>query len=361
MIVNESRQASKIRIRKSLERQVLLLRPGDSLPPIRTLMKMYDVSKTRLESILDEFYVKGMIERKPRKGIFRIDSGTSVNFIPYIELVACGISSDILQQGTFTAELIAAFASETSIRHQGMRLHQIWMNDPVSKYEDLASRSDVRACVFFDLQSRELPSIFDSHNVAWVSLYSQANHSDPRCILDSPKMVELQLEHLHQLGHTRIAYLDPVHPDAPLWVHLSRRESFYRFVAQRGARVEPNWVVFGGHDEKSVFSALNQIFSREPYPTALIADDTQLTAIYRFIEGRGLRIGQDFSVIGTDDLAFTSKLHPAATSIRNSRPLAVKMALETLDRVIQGEMPDSLQEIPLELVVRDSTGPVGSK
>ena len=257
--------------------------------------------------------------------------------LPFIEMVGCGFSIDVLQRGTFTSELVEAFAMEIGQRHQGMRLHRISVNDPISRYETLATRSDVRACILWGLQTEEFTRIFDSNHVACVSLFPRIKISDPRSVVDSPRMVELQLKHLWELGHTRIANLDPVHPHAPMWTHLSRRESYYRLMAERGLRVYPHWVAYGGLDKTTINSAFNQIFSREPYPTAVIVGDEQLLGTYRFLESRGLRIGKDFSVISTDDLTFAALMHPPATSVMNSRRTAAKMTLEMLDKIIDGQ------------------------
>ena len=356
MLTSQTRHAMKLRKRKLLEQTIRFLRPGDALPPVRTLMETCSVSRARLDAILGEFEKDGLIVRKPRMGIFKAPSTDELNIAPVVELVSCGISKDLLQHRSFVTELIEAFATETTRRHQGMRFHQVSVDDPMSRYDALAGRSDVRVCVLFAPTSTEQIRIFDWHHVPCVLLFPQIPMSEPRSVVDSPHMTEVQLKHLWELGHSRIAYMDMVSPDRPNWTQLSRRESFYRLMGEGGARVYPHWVA-NGLDANGVMSAFNTFFSREPYPTAAIIGDVQLPGSYRFLESRGLRVGKDFSVISTDDLAIASSLHPPATSIVNSRKIAVEMALELLDQILGGHEVKNAHEVPLKLAVRGSTGP----
>ena len=356
MLTSQTRQAMKLRKRKLLEQQIHFLRPGDALPPVRTLMQTCSVSRARLDSILGELEDEGLVVRRPRLGIFKAVSANESNIAPVVELVACGISEKLLQHRSFVTELIEAFATETTDRHQSMRFHQISMDDPVSRYNALAGRSDVRACVLFASNSNEYIKILDWHHVPCVLLFPHVATSDSRSIIDSPHMVEFQLQHLWELGHERIAYMDLISLDRPDWTHLTRRESFYRLMAERGLRVYPHWVA-SGLDAKGAMSAFNTFFSREPHPTAAIIGDVQLPGSYRFLELRGLRVGKDFSIISTDDLAIASAMHPPTTSILNSRRIAVKMALELLDQILDGNGVKGVHEVPLELIVRGSTGP----
>ena len=355
--VTKTRGAQRTMTRKLLERQLHVLKPGDPLPPIRTLMKTCNTSRARLGVVLDEFQSNGLVDRIPRQGIFKTASNAKSSLIQFVELIGCGVVTDALKQGTFQAELVEAFAIAVGQRHQGLRHHQISVEEPISRYESLAGRSDVRACVLLGLHTREVAKIFDAHCVPYVSLFPQTSADHPRCIADSPHMVELQLNHLWELGHRRIAMLDPVEPVAPLWVHFSRRESYYRLMAQKGFRIEPNWMVYGGHNDATVMKAFTEMFSKEPYPTAVIVGDTQLPGAYRYVEGRGLRVGKDVSIISTDDLAFAASMHPPVTSVRNSRKNAARMALKLLDKVINGEEIEPVHEVNLELMVRESTGP----
>jgi len=352
-----SRYKSRAMVKEYLTRHLSQLDFGEPLPPVRTLKKTLGVSLARLEGIFQEFVSQGLIERRARQGIFKARRAANAPEVRIIDLVACGQLSDVRIQGSFTAELVEALTAEAGRRRQAISLHQFGADDPISKYEALAARGEVRACIFFNLHLPELTAAFDRQDVAWVSLFPRTFHDARRCILASPEMVKIQLQHLWDLGHTRIAYLDHVLPAMPHVVKVYRREGYYRFMAEHGLRVEPTWVVPATNDDADVFSAFATIFSRVPYPTAAVVGDVQLPAGYRFLEGRALKVGRDFSLMGTDDLAIASALNPPATTVRNPLDVAARMAMDLLDQVLRGEESQEPGIVPVELIVRGSTGP----
>jgi DNA-binding LacI/PurR family transcriptional regulator len=142
------------------------------------------------------------------------------------------------------------------------------------------------------------------------------------------------------------------------WITLRRREDFYRLMAQNGLRVYPHWTPFTQWDDESVYHAWKKLFSKEPYPTAVMIPDPCLAASYRFLESRGLRIGTDISLIGMDDLPVTTALRPQVTSTVNHMDVAAQTAMENLNRLLDGESIPDVQHLPCELRVRESTGPV---
>jgi DNA-binding LacI/PurR family transcriptional regulator len=352
-----SRHESRLLIRKQLELQLLQLRPGEPLPPIRTLKKDLGVSLDGLEGVLEEFDREGLIERRPRQGIFKVSDGDVTQMVQVVDVVACGRTGDVRAEGSFTSELVEAFTLEAGHRHQGIRLHQFWLDAGVSDYGALARRSSVKAVVFLGLHTPELTSIFEELHIAWVSLLPQSQFRYRRTIMDGSKVTEIQLRHLWDLGHTRIGYLDRMNPQAPSCTAISRLTSYYQKMAERGLQVQPHWVSNGLFDDATTMESLKQIFSREPYPTALLVRDPHLPAIYRFLESKGLRVGREVSVVGTDDLAAASMVRPKATTVRNPRDVMVTMTFAMLDRILNGENVDEVQEVPVELVVRESTGP----
>jgi len=336
----------------------MVLRPGEPLPPVRQLIESCGTSRARLEGLLAELSAEGLIERRPRQGIFKAAGAAGGSLVSMVDLVACGRTGDVRTEGTFSAELLEAVTTQASRRGMGVRLHQFWVGDRLADYEALAVRSDVRACLLLGLHIPELATLLNDQHIAWVSIFPQTQFALSRTVLDSPRIPEIHLRHLWGLGHRRIASLDRLNEQAPSRAHRIRREAFYRLMAERGLRVAPHWVANGWFDEAACLAALEGIFSEPPHPTAIVAYDPHLSTIYRFLERRGLKIAEDVSVIGTDDLAITATLHPPATTVRNSRRIAAEIAMDMLDRILAGQEVNENREVPVELVVRQSTGRV---
>jgi DNA-binding LacI/PurR family transcriptional regulator len=92
-------------------------------------------------------------------------------------------------------------------------------------------------------------------------------------------------------------------------------------------------------------------------PTAVICDDDILAGgVYLAARKLGLRIPQDLSVVGFDDLPFVQVLDPPLTTVRADAPGLGAAAFAALAAVMAGEEVGG-QTLPVELVVRESTAP----
>jgi LacI family transcriptional regulator len=247
---------------------------------------------------------------------------------------------------------------ETARTHQGVRLHEIPVGEPTSSYEMLFRRPDVKACVLVGLHSPYLTEIFDRHEVAWVSLFPNSSYNLRRAIVPSDDVAKLQLEHLWSLGHQRIAYLHGVSEQSPSRSLASRREAFYRLMAEQGYKVQPEWVCYTSYKDVDIEHACERVFSTEIKPTAIIVPDPILPSVYRFLERRGLKIGKDISIVANDDLSVVRNISPAATTVHMSMELVIKRTLETLRDVITGKPVPDVYQLPAKLIVRESTSPV---
>ncbi|MCZ4515090.1 substrate-binding domain-containing protein, partial [Streptomyces sp. ActVer] len=94
-----------------------------------------------------------------------------------------------------------------------------------------------------------------------------------------------------------------------------------------------------------------------PRPTALVCDDDKLAGgAYKAARRLGLRIPDDISVTGLDDLALATALDPELTTVRLDADLFGERGMEALLAVLNAREPTG-EDIPVHLVVRGSTAP----
>ncbi|MBN0045410.1 LacI family DNA-binding transcriptional regulator [Streptomyces actuosus] len=160
-------------------------------------------------------------------------------------------------------------------------------------------------------------------------------------------------EHLLGLGHRHFLH---VAADIPSWTFEARaRELAARVGAVDGTslRTARTPMTIDG----ALTAADTALDAPGPRPTALVCDDDKLAAgVYKALRRRGLRIPDDVSVTGVDDISLAGALDPELTTVRLDAELFGERGMHALLAVLEGRPPES-GDIPVELVVRGSTAP----
>jgi len=171
--------------------------------------------------------------------------------------------------------------------------------------------------------------------------------------LDIADGVRQVADHLLALGHRHFLHLAA---DIPSWTFAVRAHE----LATRLATV-PDTRVRTIHAPISIEGAQQAttaaLTAPGPHPTALVCDDDKLAAgAYKAIRRLGLRIPDDLSVTGLDDLALATAIDPELTTVRLDAELFGERGMQALLAVLDGRTPTQ-GDIPVQLVVRDSTAP----
>ncbi|WP_425247851.1 LacI family DNA-binding transcriptional regulator [Streptomyces sp. NEAU-NA10] len=162
-------------------------------------------------------------------------------------------------------------------------------------------------------------------------------------------------DHLLHLGHRHFLHLAA---DVPSWTFEVRaRELAARIATTPGTSLRT------AHTPMSIEGALTAtetaLNTPGPHPTAIVCDDDKLAAgVYKAARRLGLRIPDDISVTGVDDIALAAALDPELTTVRLDAELFGERGMQALLAVLDGRTPDD-GNIPVELVVRGSTAAPG--
>ncbi|MGB7437958.1 MAG: LacI family DNA-binding transcriptional regulator [Candidatus Acidiferrum sp.] len=210
-----------------------------------------------------------------------------------------------------------------------------------------------------DLTEKRVPTVvagraFDIKNVSTVSV-------------DNENGAALALEHLYNLGHREIAFLR-----GPKTLSSSgqRWKGVRNFAQSVGLRLDPKRIAElpESQDPNSSFEAAGrlttELLDRGKTFTALMAfDDMTALGALRALKKHGLRVPEDRSVIGFDDVAQAGLSMPSLTTVRqpmeNMGAMSVALVLDAIKAVNQKQdIPIARRKIPAELMVRESTGAV---
>lgn len=185
-------------------------------------------------------------------------------------------------------------------------------------------------------------------------------HTDPlpanAVVPDDYAGAAAAIEHLVALGHRRIAHI--AGSDEMSTGH-TRRRGYLDTIQRHHLPADPDLVVSGSFREPGGYEAMRRLFALPQPPTAVFAvNDLAAVGAMRAIEDAGLRVPRDISIIGFNDLSTAIGAMRALTTVRLPLHDMGTAAAERLLAQITGQMvaPEPVV-IPVELVVRQSTGP----
>ncbi|MEM7320537.1 MAG: LacI family DNA-binding transcriptional regulator [Pseudomonadota bacterium] len=174
---------------------------------------------------------------------------------------------------------------------------------------------------------------------------------------DNAEGARLAIRHLNDLGHRKIAHVTG--PDGNV-LTTARREGMVEERTRLGLPALPEWIIRGDFSLLSGHDAARRILAMSNRPTAVFcsADMVAFGLIAGLIAG-GVRVPEDISVVGFDDIEMSGSFVPALTTIRQDRHRLGRRAAEVLlDRLANSPGQDTNEAaIPVELVIRASTAP----
>jgi LacI family transcriptional regulator len=176
----------------------------------------------------------------------------------------------------------------------------------------------------------------------------------PSVTLDNLETGCLAAEHLLSLGHTRIAHIS-----GPQSVQMSRDRlrGFHQVLEAQGVLAGLSVEAADTWDYQAGCDAMRRILDNGHSPTAIFAaGDALAIGAMCAIREAGLRIPEDISVVGVDDLDLAAFQHPPLTTIRQSITELAVLGLQLMFDLLDGNKPDQMN-IVMEpvLVVRQST------
>lgn len=183
--------------------------------------------------------------------------------------------------------------------------------------------------------------------------------------VDNRKAVRLAIEHLVKLGHKRIAYFKG-HPGSADTEF--RWDGIRKTARELGIEVRPELTIqlLGGPsgEEPSTpdegYAYGQKLLDRKKRFTALVAfNDMSAIGAVRAFQDHGLRVPQDVSVVGFDDIQAASFQNPRLTTVRQPmRRMGEIAAITLLKRITNPDEHQKNVKLQPELIVRESTARV---
>ena len=177
-------------------------------------------------------------------------------------------------------------------------------------------------------------------------------------LLDYTTGLKAAVNHLAALGHRKIGFLAGPHT-----IHsaITRMNDFRTAMEAANLPIEKAWVIESDHTLRGGVAGFERLQSFEKGPTAVIcSNDITAIGVLRAAYMAGLRVPQDLSVVGLDDIDFAEFTLPPLTTIRLSRADLARAAFEALRQQAEAAPGAKVQReflVSTSLVVRGSTAP----
>ena len=198
----------------------------------------------------------------------------------------------------------------------------------------------------FEFLPKEFPVVF----------VGARSHDENVCSisLDDEKVAYEATQHLISLGHKRIALVTgPMEEDCS----QDRLVGFQRALNEAGISFDQSLMFEGDWSATSGSEALADFVKKGNLPTAVFAqNDRMAMGVMRAARDADLKVPDQLSVIGVDDMPLSSYFDPPLTTMRQDMPLIGQEAIRKLIEIIQNKtVEQTVLKLPAQLVVRQST------
>ena len=160
-------------------------------------------------------------------------------------------------------------------------------------------------------------------------------------------------EYLIQLGHSRIGFITG---SMDLGCSMDRLEGYLSALRTHHASDAPELIYEGTFFQPDGYAGASALLDLPNPPTAIFAsNDIMAMGVMDAVRSRGLRIPDDISIVGFDDIPQSAVVRPALTTVKQPLEKMGRVATQMLlDLLRQPDKEAGRIELPTELVIRDS-------
>lgn len=169
---------------------------------------------------------------------------------------------------------------------------------------------------------------------------------------DSYEGIDSAVNHLYSLGHKKIAFLNG---SKNSMVSEQRKQAYINSMLKHGLVPEERLIQYGYYVPDCAKDYVPG-FLENGATAIMCASDLIATGVIAEVLRHGLKVPEDISVIGFDDLPIASQLSPSLTTIRQDRTDLGKSAFLLLDGLVHGISTSKLL-LRAKFITRESTGP----
>jgi len=342
---------------------------------LRTLADHLELSQTTVSLVLNNSPSAKSIPQETRDRV--LEAATRLNYRPNYfarslrqsRSMSVGVLAPDLSEGYFTSVMSGVVKELTSAHYFYFTACHDWKDELIEQYPRMLVERAVDGFLLLNTPADQLAVPVP---VVAISAHS-AVPNVTNIVLDHHRAVEIALQHLYQLGHRRIAFMRGPRaiPDSEY-----RWQSIQQVAGEIGLRIDPALVVridATGWSSKTGQHPMAPEIGYKPMQS-LLEKTKDFTAVFCFndiaaigairaLKDVCLRVPEDVSVVGFDDIQSAAYSTPSLTTVRQPLlEMGKRGAQILLERIANREAPYPAEIMMTpELIVRESTGPANGR
>lgn len=209
------------------------------------------------------------------------------------------------------------------------------------------------------LGAEQPPAVFallQAHHIPYVLMWAQHSEHGVCIGFDERAAAALVVDHLADLGHRRIGFIGGVTADN----ERARRRfrGVLEAVARRGLTLPAEALIETPYGFREGFEAMQGLLQRQLKVSAVVCGNDYLAAgALSALDAAGIQVPAQMSIASFNDNDFAPYLHPPLTTLRVPIAAMGEQAAGHLLACLAGRRPDAPALLPVQLVVRGSSGP----
>ncbi|MBZ9685850.1 LacI family DNA-binding transcriptional regulator [Clostridium estertheticum] len=234
---------------------------------------------------------------------------------------------------------------------EGAKIFRISKNDDLEKLKNI---DGIIALGTFNINDVERIKKF-IRPVVFVDTAQDEDLFDS-VIINFSKSVRNALDYLFSLGHNKIAYIGGIDLDINGDRFIDLREDTYcKYMKEKGSYNE-NLIKVGNYTPRDGYKLMKEILEADTIPTAtFVANDSIAIGCYKAIYEKKLKIPDDMSIVGFNDISSAQYMTPPLTTIKLHIEFMGETAVDLLiERLISGREICKKITIPAKFIIRES-------
>ncbi|MFC2737619.1 MAG: LacI family DNA-binding transcriptional regulator [Leptotrichia wadei] len=328
---------------------------------IREVAKKAGVSITTVSRILnndDSFNVSKITKEKVLKVIKQLNYERKKNknriLQSNISVIKC-FDEKIENEDPYFVSLKINLENMLKKKVSKVRFFDLEEIEKLIKYNEISNFSLTDAVIFIGETSKEKLKFFKSlnENIICVDAYDTDNITD-YIKFDMRNSVEIVLNYIFKLNHKKIGLL--VGRNKVVKNLVDFREKYFKEIMVKNGLYREEYLQIGDFSMESGYIMMKEILKLEDRPTAVFCgNDSIAMGAYKAIRENKLKIPEDISIIGFNDLKLSQYSIPPLTTIKIDTKLIAQETVNSLIELLEGKRDYHKKVfLPIELIERES-------